>query len=73
MQVGHIPVEAASHGPDFCWTKEIPQFIDTVADFPVVRIAVEKTFVLPQLQIAEKNVVSSLWFADHGTSSVAVH
>ena len=66
VQVVHIPVDAASHGPDCCRTKEIPQFIDTVAGFLLCSscrfsgAAVEKTFVLPQLQLAEKIVVSSL-------------
>ena len=28
--------ESASHGPDCCRTKEFPQFVDMVADLPVV-------------------------------------
>ena len=51
--------EVFSHGPDCCRTMEIPQFVDTVADVPVVqsyrfsRAGVEETFVLPQLQLVE--------------------
>ena len=65
-QLQFIDAEAISHGPDCCRTKEIPQFVDKVADFPDVRVVqilrcrCGEDFVLPQLQLAEKFVASSL-------------
>ena len=58
--------DADPHGPDVQNTKEIPHCIDTVADFPVVRVMLVlrclcgEDIVLPQLQLAENIVASSL-------------
>ena len=57
VQISWCGTEAISHSPDCCRTKEILQFIDSVADVPVVcpcsvsNAAVEKTAAIPQLQL----------------------